>query len=55
MIEQAERFICGHCGYITERKFTIEQIKKTGICPVCQNGKPKVWRDCSKETKWEDK
>jgi len=51
MIEQVERFVCGHCGYITEHKPTIEQIKKTGICPACQNSK--VWRDGSERTRWE--
>ena len=53
MIEQIERFICGRCGYISESKHIIEQIKKTGVCSACQNGKPKVWEDCSKRTEGE--
>jgi len=42
-IERVERFHCGRCGYITEYPPIVEQVKKTGICPACQNGKAKTW------------
>lgn len=42
-IEKVERFYCPRCGYITESRVTIGGIKKTGICPACQNGDIKEW------------
>jgi hypothetical protein len=42
-IETIERFYCNLCGFITSYKPVLEQIKKTGICPACQNGKNKGW------------
>lgn len=44
MIERVERFVCGHCGYITESKYIVALVKEMGLCPACQNGVlPKVW------------
>ena len=43
MIEKVERFHCKRCDYITEYPITIGNIKNTGICPACQNGKPISW------------
>lgn len=37
-----EEFYCNRCNYITRSKVIIEQIKKTGIYPDCQNGKFKL-------------
>lgn len=45
MIETVERFYCPLCGFLTFSLTTIEIVKKTGKCPACDNGKPKVWKD----------
>ena len=42
-INTVEEFNCRLCGYITRDKHKLEQIKKTGICPACQNGKEKIY------------
>ena len=52
MIEQVERFHCKRCDYVTENDYIIEQIKKKGVCPACQNGKGKCWvSDYTREDK----
>ena len=43
MIEKVERFRCERCGYITENLYAIRQIKRTDICPACENGKGRKW------------
>ena len=43
LIRTVEEFYCGMCDYITRDSHQIEQIKKTGVCPACQNGKSAVW------------
>jgi hypothetical protein len=52
-IIKIERFYCPICDYVTEYQPTIEQVKKTGICPACQNGHGTSWS--KKVEKWSDK
>jgi hypothetical protein len=51
-IEKVERFYCPICDYMTEYEPIVEQIKKDGICPACQNGKGHKWE---KKIDWKDK
>ena len=54
-IKTVAEFYCPRCDYITRDSHQIESIRKTGICPACQNGSGKGWHDMSKRTEWEGK